>query len=146
VSAALSTQLRGEVAFMATMFLFVAGMFPDYVVSLATGQVEGGGPTQAMLRMFRGVPSPTIPLEASPGRTLAEGVDVLYQRLFGFLRMIIPDVRTYDLSEYVAKGFNVALLDPGGDDLILKTILLLGYLLPWAFVAYYLLRWREVAA
>lgn len=146
VAAACSTQLSGIIAFLATVFLFVAGMFQDYVVALARGAVEGGGPSQAMLRLFRGVPSPTIPLEASPGKSLAEGVDVLFQTLFGFLRMIVPDVNAYDLSDYVAEGFDVALLNFGGDDLIVKAILLVAYLLPWAIGAFYLLRWREVAA
>lgn len=146
IAIALSTQLNGVVSFIVTMFLFVAGMFPDHVLLLSQGKAEGGGPAQAALRMFRGVPSPTIPIEASPGRTLAEAFDALYQRLFIFLRMIIPDVETYDLSEYIAKGFNVSLFDPGGDDLLLKAVILLGYLLPWALGAFYLLRWREVAA
>ncbi len=146
VAAACSTQLSGVIAFLATAFLFVAGMFQEYVVSLAQGTVEGGGPTQAMLRMFKGVPSPTIPLDPSPGKSLAEGADLLYQGLFGFLRMIVPDVNTFDLTEYVAEGFDVALINLGGDDLLVKVILLIGYLLPWALGAFYLLKWREVAA
>ena len=146
VSIACSTQLSGVITFLVTAFLFVSGMFQEYVVSLAKGAVEGGGPAQHMVRMLRGVPSPTIPLESSAGKSLAESADILYQGLFGFLRMIVPDVNAYDLREYVAEGFDVALFNFGGDDLLVKAILLLGYLIPWGLGAFYMLKWREVAA
>jgi hypothetical protein len=46
------------------------------------------------------------------------------------------------LTSYVAEGFNI----PWGDVLFLDTFLpLVGYLLPWAILAFYLMKFREVA-
>ena len=44
------------------------------------------------------------------------------------------------LTSYVAEGFNISAAQMGMDFL-----LLVGYLLPWAVLAYYLIRWREIA-
>ena len=54
---------------------------------------------------------------------------------------MLPDVDRYDLTGYVADGFNI----PMGQ-LAMNLLLLAGYLLPWAVLAYYLLKWREVAS
>jgi hypothetical protein len=47
-----------------------------------------------------------------------------------------------DWTDFVAEGFNIG----GMNMVLLHLIVLLGYLLPCALVAYYLMKWREVAA
>jgi len=54
----------------------------------------------------------------------------------------IPDVTRYDLTAYVANGFDIS----WGQVLFADTLIpLLGYLLPCAILAYYLMNEREIA-
>ena len=67
--------------------------------------------------------------------------DIGYRWVFRRLLDIIPDVDRLNWSNYVAEGFNI-----DGTDLLLSTLLVLGYLLPWAVLAHYLMKSREIAA
>ena len=54
---------------------------------------------------------------------------------------VIPDVDRFDLTLFVSEGFDISFRQ-----LLVTLILLIGYLLPWAVLAYYLLKWREIAS
>ena len=54
---------------------------------------------------------------------------------------VVPDVSLFNWSDYVAQGFNVP-----GADMFLSALVLVGYLLPWGVLAYYLMNSREVAS
>jgi hypothetical protein len=54
---------------------------------------------------------------------------------------IIPDVDQFDFTDHVAEGFNI-----GSQQMGISLLLLIGYLVPCALLAYYLLKSREVAA
>ena len=54
---------------------------------------------------------------------------------------LIPDVDRFDLTLFVSEGFNMSL-----GQLLVTLVLLIGYLLPWAVLAFYLLKWREMAS
>ena len=63
---------------------------------------------------------------------------------FGQLSVVnaIPDVATFYPADYVANGFDIT----WGTLLLLNHILpVLGYLLPWAILGYYLIKSREMA-
>jgi hypothetical protein len=49
-------------------------------------------------------------------------------------------VDRFDLTSYVAEGFNIS-----GGQMVVHFLLMVGYLLPWALLAYYLIKWREIA-
>ena len=53
---------------------------------------------------------------------------------------VIPDVDRFDLTPWVAEGFNIS-----GGQIFLNFLLLVGYLLPWGLLGYYLIKWREIA-
>ena len=57
---------------------------------------------------------------------------------------LLPDLSRFDLTDYVAQGFDISIFFRE-DSLALRTLLLVGYLLPWAVLAFYLIRSREVA-
>ena len=60
----------------------------------------------------------------------------------GRILNLVPDVGRHDLHQYVANGFDIGLLDV----LLVDNLLpLLGYLAPWAILAYYLMKYREIA-
>jgi hypothetical protein len=141
VSIACSTYLSSVISLLGTMFLFVAGLFGDYLREIAEGRIEGGGPLEAGLRLSTRT-QPAKQLEASPTMSLIQSVDTAFSWWIGRIMNLIPDVGRHDLHQYVANGFDIGWFDV----LFLDNFLpLVGYLLPWAIVAYYLMKYREIA-
>jgi ABC-type transport system involved in multi-copper enzyme maturation permease subunit len=141
LAVACSTYLSGVISLLCTGFLFGAGVFRDYVLTIASGQAMGGGPTAAATRLFLNIPL-GAPLEQTPTRALGEGIDQMYSWLLSFVLKLVPDVQRFDLTTYVANGFDI----PLGQVLFLDNFLpLVGYVVPWLVLAYYLINWREVA-
>jgi hypothetical protein len=141
VAVACSTYLSGVITWLCTMFLFSAGLFTDYLKQIAEGTLYGGGPMEALYRLGGNRPI-SAPLDASPAASLFRAVDQgfsLWVRLF--LRLV-PDISRYDLHQYVANGFDIG----WSHILLLDNLLpLAGYLIPWAILAYYLMKYREIA-
>ena len=57
------------------------------------------------------------------------------------IQNLIPDVESYSWGHFVSEGFNV-----NTEYLVVNLLVTFGYLLPWAVLAYYLMKSREVAA
>jgi ABC-type transport system involved in multi-copper enzyme maturation permease subunit len=144
IAIACSTYLSGVIAFLATFFIYIAGFFQDYVRSLATGTSIGGGPMESFLRLVN-KESLVTPIEASPAAQMATGTDTVYRFVLKRFLDVIPDVSRYDWTSYVAEGFNIPFVVGAGESILLSLIMLLAYLLPWAILAYYLMKSREVA-
>ena len=72
---------------------------------------------------------------------VAYGSDDVFRWVVHQLLHVIPDVDRFDLTRFVAEGFNI-----GNSQLLIDFLMLAGYLLPWAVLAYYLMKWREVAS
>lgn len=141
VSLACSTYLSSVISFLSTMFLFIAGLFVDYLKEIADKRVDGGGPSESLLRVFGHMPL-AAKLEDSPTKSVVDVVDGLFSWCIGRIMNLIPNVNRHDLVQYVANGFDIGLLDV----LFLDNVLpLAGYLVPWAILAYYLMKYREIA-
>jgi ABC-type transport system involved in multi-copper enzyme maturation permease subunit len=139
VALACSTYLSGVVTWISVIFLFGVGMFRDFVITLAKGQNEGGGPGESLVRLF-GRSNAILPLDPGAGSTFAKGSDVVYQWVLSRCFYVIPDVWSCDFSGFVANGFNVS-----GDTLLAALVYLAGYLLLWMVLGYYLIKSREIA-
>jgi hypothetical protein len=137
----LSTYLSGVIAWLTTMFLYLAGSIQEYVRSIVENTSVGGGPMESFLRLVR-KESLVTPLDPSPGYHLAMGVDYFYRLVLRVCQSIFPDVDRFDWSDYVAEGFNIGSVQI----VLLSMVILAGYLLPCALVAYYLMRSREIAS
>jgi hypothetical protein len=141
VAVACSTYLSSVISLLGTMFLFVAGLFGDYLRDIAEGRVEGGGPLEAGLRLGTRTPL-AKPFEASPTMSLVQSIDTAFSWWVGRIMNLIPDVTRHDLHPYVANGFDIGWFDV----ILLDNFLpLIGYLAPWAIAAYYLMKYREIA-
>jgi hypothetical protein len=81
------------------------------------------------------------PLDPSSTAQLARGYDEGYRWILRRFMEVIPDVDRYDWTVYVKEGFNIAT----SDMVLLNAVLVAGYLLPWAILAYYLIKTREIA-
>ena len=140
VATACSTYLSGVVSLLATQFLFVAGLCRPFITAVATNNAEGGGPAEAFLRLAQRQ-NLTTPLEQTPTLQTANVFDEVFRWVLQRVLNFIPDVDRLDLSAYVAEGFDI-----GAGDLLVCALLVAGYLIPWAVLAYYLMKTREVAS
>ena len=140
VAVSLSTYLSGIISWIATMVLIVLGSLHEFLEQLAAGTVVGGGPMQSLMRLAnrQGV---SAELSESPALKVAVTSDVVFQWFMRRVLNLIPNVDRFSFTDYVAEGFNVPLLQLG-----LTFLMLLAYLAPWALLAYYLIKWREVAS
>ena len=139
LAVALSTYLSGVISFLCAGFLFLAGFFQDFIQKLAMGMTVGGGPMESMLRLLRGT-NLVVPLEDTAATRVALGSDNVSRLVLRCFLYVLPDVDRFALSDYVAEGFSISVVQ-----LFFNLLLLIGYLLPWAVLAYYLMRSREIA-
>jgi hypothetical protein len=142
IAVAASTYLSGVISFIATVFLYLAGLLRDteYIRGVADGTAPGGGPMESLVRLVQH-DSLVTPLQQTPGSALALGTDKIYRWILQGLLHLFPDVDRFDWTSYVAEGFNIGM----GTTVLLSTLMLLAYLLPWAILGYYLIKSREIA-
>ena len=135
-----STYLSGVISFLATMVIYMLGVALDFIKTVAEGKTPGGGPLEAAIRLGTGA-ALALPLEDTPGVSIAKEIDKVFQWTLGLGLHAIPDVDRFDLTDHVANGFDV-----GGVLLTGTGLYLAGYMLLWLVLAFYLIRSREVAA
>jgi hypothetical protein len=136
-----STYLSGIISFLCAMFLIVTGLFVDDIRLLAAGKSPGGGPSEATARLLTRK-TLAAQLDDTPTKTVVEGVDAGFRSILRVVLLVIPDVNRYDLYPYVSSGFDIS----WAGVLFWENLLpLLGYLIPCALLAFYLMKFREVA-
>ncbi len=142
IAVALSTYLTGVVSMLVTLLLYLGGICREFIQTVADAKNFGGGPARALWhissRQALGLASSS---DNSTARA-ADKVDIVFRWLVRRVLELIPDVDRFDLTNFVAEGFNIS-----GPQLVLSTVFLIAYyLLPCAVLAFYLIRWREVAS
>lgn len=141
IAVAASTYLSGVISWICTLFLYGAGLFSDYIRQIAENRTPGGGPIEAAHRLFSRLPQ-GAPLEQGATTSLLQGLDDVYRWWLRRFLNLVPDVNRYDLHQYVANGFDIS----WSQVLFLDNVVpLLGFLLPCGVLAYYLMKFREVA-
>jgi ABC-type transport system involved in multi-copper enzyme maturation permease subunit len=141
IAVALSTYLSWIISFLCTMFLFVAGMFTEYLQALAANRIPGGGPAESALRVLTARPQ-AGQLDATPATAVLRGSDQVFTWVLERMLNLIPEINRFDLHNYVGNGFDVSVMNVL---LIDNLIPMAGYLVPWAILAYYLMKYREIA-
>ncbi|TMQ35655.1 MAG: hypothetical protein E6K70_01015 [Planctomycetota bacterium] len=136
-----STYLSGVISWLTTGIIYVAGIFQEYIRSIVENTNPEGGPILSMVRLINreGLAGS---VDQTPGGNIAQGTDVVYRGILRIFLFMFPDVNRLDWTDFVAEGFNIG----GMNMILLHLLVLLGYLLPCALVAYYLMKSREVAA
>ncbi len=139
LAVALSTYLAGVIALLGTFFLFLSGYFAEHIDDLSRGTSVGGGPFRSLTSLLEGKMPTATPDESAGGR--AAGIlDVGYGWVIRRYSNLVPDVEGYSWSHFLREGFNINF-----EFLVMNVLCLIGYLLPWGVLAYYLMRSREVA-
>ncbi|HVL13843.1 MAG TPA: hypothetical protein VM529_14840, partial [Gemmata sp.] len=135
-----STYLSGVLSLLAVLLIFVCGFFGDFLRDLANNRSVGGGPFQSMSQIIK-AEQPTAPLAESAGAkavtTLDKGASFVYRHIL----KVFPDLEATDWGDFVAEGYNV-----NSEYLVVNLLVTFGYLLPWAILAYWMMKLREVAA
>jgi hypothetical protein len=141
IAVACSTYLSGVISGLVVLFFFSAGMMQDFVQKLAENKSVGGGPLESLVRLVERQNLVT-PLEQTPGTAIVLGTDEVYRFYLKLIMNIFPDIDRFDWTQYVAEGFNIGIMST----IVLNLLVLLGYLLPWAVLSYYLIKSREIAS
>jgi hypothetical protein len=140
LAVAASTYLAGVVSFVAAIVLFLLGYFLEFIRSLAAGVNAGGGPFESFTRLVKGS-TVAGELDQTPSTQVALFGDDVFRWLLRRIINVIPDTERFTWSNYLAQGFSI---EPRF--ILLNLLFLFAYMLPWAVLAYYLMRSREIAA
>jgi ABC-type transport system involved in multi-copper enzyme maturation permease subunit len=143
LSVVLSTYLHGVNTLLVTVSLFVGGFSHDFIKGVAYNPGATVGPLESMRMLLnRQVVSVKTTQSDSAGDRFVNVGDEAFRWMVRRILNVLPDMDRYGGSaQYLAEGFNIP-----AEQLLLTALMLLGYLIPWFVLAYYLLRWREVAA
>jgi hypothetical protein len=136
-----STFLSGPVAMVATMTSLVLGFFGGLTVEVATGQTEGVGPIEALIR----IPSHTgTMVELDLGNPTLEaiirGADTGIMYTMATVFQAIPSFGQFNTSDFVAYGFNIA-----GSLVARHLTMTLAYFALTCIIGYFFLKTRELA-
>jgi hypothetical protein len=143
LAVAISTYLSGVITLATSAVLYVLGFIEEFITEVALRKNVGGGPMEAAVRMVSkpGGQSLAMPMEESTTKDVTTWVDTSFAWTLRRVMDVIPDVARYSFTDFVAEGVSIS-----GGQMLMSFLLLLAYLLPWAVLAYYLLKWREVAS
>jgi hypothetical protein len=135
-----STFLNVIVSLMATATCAVLGYFSEFIRSVATGDVEGGGPLESVIKMVT-QQSSTIDLDIGFATKIVLGIDDVLLLVMQAVTAALPDFRRFDWGEYVANGFNV-----NGNVVAINFTMMLGFVIVLTVTSYFMLKTREMAA
>jgi hypothetical protein len=139
VAVSLSTYLSGLITFLLTAALFIGGLLKETIRSLGEGTAQVPGPFMAAYRLALRDLSGQMDETTTVG--VASSSDIAFAWFIRRVLNILPDVDRFDMSSYVASGFNISL-----GQLFLTSLLLVGYVAMCALLAHYLIKWREIAS
>lgn len=140
-----STFLTGSVAMVATLVCLVLGFTAESVFELsvlqAATETSGGGPIESIVRIVR-QDSMTTDLDVeTTAYTIIKYSDWVILKALDATATALPNLPKMDTSEFVASGFDVF-----GGLLARHIATTIAYVLITAFIGYFFLKTREVAA
>ncbi|MGZ0171869.1 MAG: hypothetical protein ACKVHE_20185 [Planctomycetales bacterium] len=116
----------------------VARGFLDKVLS---GKQAGGGAAESVYRLLTHM-NDTAALPGNPLTTSILWFDHGLQHLLWMVKFIIPDLRSFGMSDWVARGFDV----PWEGVMLPSLAITFGYFLPCVLLGYFSLSMRELEA
>jgi hypothetical protein len=135
-----STYLSGVLSMLVVLVIFVTGFFTDFIQDIGASRNVGGGPLQSISQLMK-AEQPTTQLGDNAGAQAIASVDRKWAWFIRHVRYVFPDLESFDWSDFVSEGYNIRT-----EYLVVNLLVAFGYLLPWAILAYYLMKTREVAA
>jgi len=108
-------------------------------VKLVDGTLSGGGPIEAIYRMVTRK-NQVVPLDEVWWVPPMKGVDAVAKECLWLAQQVIPNFDYYNMSAYVANGFDVSF----SAALLPSIMVTAGFVLPCLIIGYYSLRLREL--
>ncbi len=134
-----STFLSGPVAMLATLAALVMGTNTAFILGVAQGTVEGGGPVESFVRTIHQM-NVTVPLEPGLTTDVIKAADAVFMTVLTTVVGLVPNFGQFDNVNYVAHGFDVP-----GDLVLVQVFSALGFVAAMFAIGYFFLRTREVA-
>ena len=106
---------------------------------ILSGGQDGGGPLESIYRILQHM-NPTTPLPDGIGFKIIQEIDNVLTGGLHIVKYIIPDLTTFSMSEWVAKGFDV----PWSGVLLPSLAVTAAYTLPCLLLGYFSLSLREL--
>ena len=136
----LSTFLSGSVTMFATLVVYIAGLFREFIMNVATGEQVGGGPLESLVRIIT-QKNVSIDLDINPVIDwLVPAIDKVFMALMWVAARVLPDFRGFNTSRFVADGFNI-----NGNLMAQQCLTAMVFVLVLSVFGYFFLKSREVA-
>ncbi|MEX0677789.1 MAG: ABC transporter permease [Pirellulales bacterium] len=134
-----STFLSGPVGMMAVLAALVLGSSTGFILGVAQGTIEGGGPVESFIRI---VQQRNVTSEMEPGLTkdVAQAADSVFMAVMTSVTSLLPNFPQYDNVDYVAHGFDIP-----PDVILVQLLTAFAYVAAVFAIGYFLFRTREVA-
>lgn len=137
---ACSTYMSGVLSLLIAGGVFVLGFFTDHITDVALSRNVGGGPLQTISQLLQSQ-QPTAPFGESSGAKVVTLLDHVWAWCVRRFQNVVPDLESFSWTNFISEGFNI-----NSEYLAINVLVMIGYLLPWAVLAYYLMKSREVAS
>ena len=136
----LSTFLSGSVAMFATFVVYIAGLFREFIMNVATGEQVGGGPLESLVRIIT-QKNVSVDLDINAVIDwLVPAIDKVLMSLMWVAARVLPDFRGFNTSRFVADGFNI-----DGNLMTQQCLTAMAFVLVLSVFGYFFLKSREVA-
>ncbi len=134
-----STFLSGAIAMIATLGTLVGGFFVLFMSQLARGEVHGGGPLEALIRL---VTQENLVTDLGPGlgTTLVKMFDTVMEGGLWVISSLLPAFGRFSFADYVAYGFDIS-----PQLVLIRACSALAFVVPTFVAGYFFLKTREVA-
>ncbi len=86
--------------------IFIFGFFPEFICDVAANRNVGGGPFESMSRLLK-AEQPTSQLSDSAGTKALTLFDRFAAWFFRRIENVIPDVDSFNWTQFVSEGFNI---------------------------------------
>ncbi len=134
--------VKGPVATLLTFtFLLVGQGFRDLLDRIVSHEQLGGGPLESIYRLVTHL-NEQVPLPEGPQFRLVQGIDSIFNNCLWLVQHIVPDLRPFRMSPYVANGFDV----PWSAALAPSLAIVAAYVVPCLLIGYFALTYRELEA
>ncbi len=135
-----STVLSGPIAMLFTVSFILLGFQRNFFVDVATGEQEGGGPIESLVRLVTHMNLISDFKDQNLAVKLMRGVDNVLQFAMQTLAGVLPDFGDFNTARFVAYGFDIP-----ANQVAQQLTIGAAYVFGLALVSYVLLRNREVA-
>jgi hypothetical protein len=134
-----STFLSGPVGMMATLAALVLGSTTGFILGVAQGTIEGGGPVESFIRIIQ-QRNVTSAMEPSLTTDVVKAADKVFMSIMTSVTALLPDFPKFDNVDYVAHGFDIP-----PDVILVQFFTGLAYVAAVFAIGYFFFRTREVA-